>query len=356
MAFRLSDSPIKTGHLFIGAAIILGLITVMIFASSGQGDKKTEVATGKFETKTIVVPQVPISKGQTLTVDDVTAVEWPADFLPTGITYERPMDLVGRVAKQDMLPGEPIFKQKVSGDHSAGGMPAVIPKGHRAVTVKVSEIKGVAGFVKPGDHVDVLTTFNLRTKDERGEEKSIKYTQTVLQDVLVLASAQTMVDEKNQEIETPDSVMEGKVKADVVAEGEDSDDKPSGKKDKKKEKAKKKEAEEQRKARDAARRESEKKAKLVSSVTLAVGPQEAQILALSEEAGELRLSLRADDDHTKNSLDGLVIDNIISTAGGPVSAPSAPPSIPPDYSLIMPQLPANTVELIQGSEKSAIQF
>jgi pilus assembly protein CpaB len=340
--------PIKTGHVFIGLAVVMGIATVGLFSGGKQAPKvKTEQ---KIETVEVVVPLVQVNQGQTLSLNDLTRVQWPAAFLPKGETFDQPYMVSGRVAKQTLFPGEPIFTQKVSGSNSAGGLTALIPKGKRAVTIAVSEIKGVAGFVKPGDHVDILSTFEI----EREGEDTLKKTTTVLQNVLVLASAQTMVKDDNYGIETPKGVEKGTA---ITASKEESA-KDNGKTTKETAKAEKPEDIEKRlKEKRKAQKEAAKEAKLVSSVTLAVSPDQVELLALAEESGELRLALRPESDNGISDLPGQNSDQLHgkpvftahqNPAPSPVSAMPAAPMPPPFLGA--------QVEFIQGDNKTLFNF
>jgi pilus assembly protein CpaB len=97
-------------------------------------------------------------------------------------------EAIGRLAKETIQPGEQVLNTRLYARDEKPGLTFVIPAGKRAVSVAVNEVIGVAGFVKPGDRVDVLGTF-----DESVVGKTV--TTTVLQDVEVLAIAQRMEDE-----------------------------------------------------------------------------------------------------------------------------------------------------------------
>ncbi|WP_373532086.1 Flp pilus assembly protein CpaB [Vampirovibrio sp.] len=347
--------PIKTGHVFIGLAVVMGITTVSLF-SGGKPAPKVQ-AQQKIETVEVVVPLVQINQGQTLSLNDLTRVQWPAAFLPRGETFDKPYMVSGRVAKQTLFPGEPIFIQKVSGSNSAGGLTALIPVGKRAVTIAVSEIKGVAGFVKPGDHVDILSTFEI----ERNDEKSLKKTTTVLQNILVLASAQTMVKDDDYNIETPEGVEKGTALKTSKTELAKKNDKANPEN----EKAKKPEEIEKRlKEKRKAQKEAAKEAKLVSSVTLAVNPDQVELLALAEESGELRLSLRSEADNSIADLSGQNSDQL---HGKPMfvarQTPEYNPPPPPPPSAMPPSAPpmpapflGAQVEFIQGDDKTLYNF
>jgi pilus assembly protein CpaB len=334
MPFR--NLPIKTGHLFLGLAAIMFFITVSIF-SSKKPEAPHKVAMD-IPTVKVVVPLVPVSEGKTLTFNDVTAVKWPKEFLPRHSTFSEVSDVVGRVAKQDLFPGEPIFKEKVSGSDTRGGLPAVIPDGLRAVSVAVTEVKGVAGFVKPGDRVDVLSTF---TVDRDGSSEKLRTTRTVLQNVLVLASAQTMVEDNKYSMETPDGVTRGEATrpAPEGASQAQAAAKPGDN------------SEREARARER-NNEAEKAARLVSTVTLALTPEQTETLALAEETGEIRLALRPETDHSVTNVQGVNFDQLLGEGMGhfppPPKMPEAPPVAPPPQPAF---IPGQQVEFIQGTDK-----
>ena len=347
--------PIKTGHVFIGLAVVMGLATVGIFNGSKPSTSTGKVVS-KVETQDVVVPLVSINEGSTLSREQITVVKWPTDYLPKGTVFENADLLVGRVARQDLFPGEPIFKQKVSGDDTHGGLTAIIPKGLRAVTVAVTEVKGVAGFVKPGDRVDILTTFEL---DKEGGQASRK-TRTVLQDVLVLASAQTMVDDKKYLIETPSGVTRGEVSTSTAAGSTGSGSKKEAEKDTDAASAPAPSTEQKAQDQEKAKADAEKAARLVSSVTMALTPEQAETLALAEESGTLRLSLRADADHSIAKLAGATSEQLLGHASAhpdfQVATPPPMPHIPPP-TMPMPMASFGAqVEFIQGNDKTLYNF
>lgn len=343
----LRNLPIKTGHLFLGLAAIMFIITISIFSA-----KKPEIATGRpaeeVPTIKVVVPLIPISEGKTLSMNDVTAVKWPREFLPKHATFGEVSDVVGRVAKQDLFPGEPIFLEKLSGSDTNGGLPAIIPKGLRAVSVAVTEVKGVAGFVKPGDRVDVLTTFEM---DKEGTSDKTRVTRTVLQNVLVLASAQTMVDDNKYKIDTPSGVTRGEA---TVA----SSSSAAAKTDSATEADADKEARDREREKDKS--DADKAAKLVSTVTLALTPEETEALALAEDSGEIRLALRPETDHDFSSVPGINFDQLLGTSAAvtgkfPVP-PKLPPGPPPGTPMPVMGPSGRQVEFIQGTDKTMLQL
>lgn len=364
--------PLKTGHLFIAAAIFMGILTVVLFTTMNSGeDKKPTVTKTQLETTNVVVPLVPILKGETLSLDQLKVVAWPKDFVPQGATFQSAVPLLGRVPLQDLFPGQPIYAQMLS-ESATGGLPALIPPGRRAITISVTEVKGVAGFVKPGDHVDVLSTFSLESKNSDGGKSNYHRTVTVLQDVLVLASAQSMVEEdKKYEIETPEGITNGEVTVKKTPEEIAAEEKEAKKDRRKKDKDKKEENTKEKSEKDLAKErkqaqkdkiDAEKRAKLVSSVTLAVTPEQAQTLTLAEEAGQLRLALRSASDtnaiQPAEPVQAVESDDVIFAKGSKKRF-SAPPAMPKAPMLPPPTARfggGNNVELIEGTTKSSVQF
>lgn len=185
MSVRMSGMPIKPGHVYIVVALIFAVVSAVMIQNIAV-KKATPKKVAKLETQSVTVASANLPAGTTIAPEDVTVVEWPSKYLVSANVFDDKYSVVGRTVKSDLVPGEPVYKQKLTGDKSSGGLPVLIPKGFRAITIGVSETKGVAGFVNPGDRVDVLVTVN-----EGGREN--KLTKIVLQNVLVLASAQQMV-------------------------------------------------------------------------------------------------------------------------------------------------------------------
>lgn len=362
--------PLRSGPLFIGLAILMGIAAIFLIMSTSNSGKKEKKAEPKVKKETIittdvVVPMKTVLKGEMLNPDDLKVVKWPQSFLPENATFDSTAGLVGRVALQDMYPGEPIYEQKLAAVDTAG-LPALIPGGLRAVSIKVSEIKGVAGFVKPGDKVDVLGTFNI-TKQIGDQKVTVKKTVTVLQDVLVLASAQSMINERKVQMETPEGILNGKAKteeevAEEEAAAEAAKDPKNKKKTSKKDKdekksakdiaAAKKDALKKQKEEQKSKLEEQKRAKLVSSVTLGLTPQDAQIITVADESAELRLVLRGAGDTAINNIRGVEDEDVFGQSILGLTQPKTP-SVPDNTPM---NVNYNTVELIQGTEKQDLTF
>jgi pilus assembly protein CpaB len=148
----------------------------------------SEPATG-----TVVVAAGPLALGTYLTEQHVKVVAWPAGNVPEGY-FSSKAQVVGRGLVVDMAANEPMIASKLAPEGAGGGLPVVIPEGKRAVSVKVDEVVGVAGFVLPGTRVDVLVTLDPET--EAGSEAPAT-TRVILQNVQVIASGQKI--EKDEE-------------------------------------------------------------------------------------------------------------------------------------------------------------
>lgn len=132
--------------------------------------------------RSVVVASVPITYGTVLTPEHLKVVSWPAEA-PQG-AFTDLQTLVGRAIIVEAIPEEPILEGKLAPVDSMGGLSSVIPRGKRAVSVRVNEIIGVAGFVLPRTRVDILVSINPQGDKTRAASKLI------LQNVEVLAAGQ----------------------------------------------------------------------------------------------------------------------------------------------------------------------
>jgi pilus assembly protein CpaB len=130
-----------------------------------------------------------------VTEKDVKLVGWPGDALPSG--YIRSVaDAVGRGVITPVAENEPLLEAKVSTKDAGGGLPIIIRDGMRAVSVRVDEVIGVAGFVLPGTRVDVLLTL------DKNANRPQAITKTLLQNVHTLAAGQSVTRDKEGKPQT----------------------------------------------------------------------------------------------------------------------------------------------------------
>jgi pilus assembly protein CpaB len=126
----------------------------------------------------VAVAAQAIPVGTLVTKEMVKLVGWPASS-PVAGAFNSVDPVVGRGAITSIAENEPITEPKLASKEAGGGLPPTIPPGLRAMSVKVDEVIGVAGFVVPGTHVDVLATLS---------EQQQKATRTVVSNVLVLTA------------------------------------------------------------------------------------------------------------------------------------------------------------------------
>jgi pilus assembly protein CpaB len=115
---------------------------------------------------TVVVAARPVSLGAQLSAADVKVIPWPSAGRLAG-TFAQVEDVVGRGVIEPLAENEPLTEAKVAAAGAGAGLPPVIPRGMRAISVRVNEVIGVAGFVVPGTRVDVVVTVD--SDDERGQ-------------------------------------------------------------------------------------------------------------------------------------------------------------------------------------------
>lgn len=132
-------------------------------------------------TQQVVVAARDIDLGTALNATMLEAVPWPAGAIPKG-AHRDLAELDGRVLLTSVQRGEPLLEARLAPVGTKGGLSAVIPEGKRAITVKVNEVVGVAGFALPGNFVDVM----VNTEDD--QKRTIS--KIVLEQILVLAVAQ----------------------------------------------------------------------------------------------------------------------------------------------------------------------
>ena len=132
-------------------------------------------------TKPVVVAASDLDIGTELSRGDVRVIEWPANAVPADAIGD-PKDVIGRGIVLPIIQNEPILPMKLSSKEAGAGLPPAIPPGLRALSVRVNEVIGVAGYVLPGTRVDVLCTISPTGKQDDMTSK------VVLTNVQVLAA------------------------------------------------------------------------------------------------------------------------------------------------------------------------
>ena len=161
-------------------SVVIGLGATIVAA--GWISQQANVASTK-----VVVAAADIQLGSRLNSQMLKTVDWPAGSIPTG-AMAKAESLEDRVVKTSILRGEPILEAKLAPVGTKGGLSAVIPEGKRAMTVRVNDVIGVAGFALPGNYVDIVVNTQIEGGGSgRGDRQISKI---VLESILVLAVAQ----------------------------------------------------------------------------------------------------------------------------------------------------------------------
>jgi pilus assembly protein CpaB len=143
--------------------------------------QRQPTAAASFPTHPVVIAAADLGIGTELRREDLKAIDWPANAVPAG-AFSSPDEIVGRGLVLPVIQNEPIVPLKLASKEAGAGLPPVIPTGLRALSVRVNEVIGVAGYVTPGTRVDVVTTIN--PTNAQGEVTS----KVVLNNVQVLAA------------------------------------------------------------------------------------------------------------------------------------------------------------------------
>ena len=250
----------------------------------------------------IAVAAVDVEIGAKLVPEMLRLVTWPAGNEPPG-AFSELAALDGRVVKTSLTRGEPILDGKLAPVGTKGGLSAVVAEGRRAMTVRVNDVIGVAGFALPGNYVDIMV--NTQNEGSKRGEQDKSISKIVLERILVLAIAQ----EANRD---------------------------------------------------------ETKPKVVNAVTLEVTPEQAENLDLARSVGTLSLVLRNQIDPKPGATDGatktsmLREQHLAPAASAPNAVPAKRPAAPSRRVVVaaapMPPTSSNCVEVIRGTVKSSECF
>jgi pilus assembly protein CpaB len=178
----------------IGFAGLFGLLAVFLAQTWLNNQEAARMRSLEAQQKapaperTIVVAARPLRYGEPLTASALRELPWPQAALPDG-AFGKIADLMAakRVVLMPMATNEAVLAAKITGPGERATLSAVLDAGMTAVTVRVNDVEGVAGFVLPGDHVDVMLT--------RQGEKNTAATDVVIENAQVLAIDQ-LADEK----------------------------------------------------------------------------------------------------------------------------------------------------------------
>lgn len=164
----------KRAIIMLALSVLVGIAAVLL-AGRWMGQQAASDKT------TVLVATRDLDLGQAITAPMLQSIAWPKGALPAG-AFNDPKKLEGRVVRSSIFKGEPVLAPKLAAEGAKAGLDSVIKEGQRAITVKVNEVVGVAGFLAPGSYVDLLV--NIR--DDRDNPMS----RVVLERIMVLAIAQ----------------------------------------------------------------------------------------------------------------------------------------------------------------------
>lgn len=275
---------LKALGLFVLAA--LASLAAAVYAANWVAQR------GSIDAEKVVVAASDIPLGSKIQPTMLITVDWPRGSIPDGAFHDL-QQLQDRVAKVGVLRGEAVLEGKLAPVGTKGGLAAVIAPGKRAMTVRVNDVVGVAGFALPGNYVDVVV--NAQQEQNGKAEDSRQISKTVLENVLVLA----------------------------VAQEADRD---------------------------------ETKPKVVSAVTLELSPEDAEKLDLARSVGNLSLVLRNQIDKEPASTAGITKQQLFGTpepAPAPIKLVAAPAKPVTQRARPAPQpSTATCVEVIQGGART----
>jgi pilus assembly protein CpaB len=173
-------------------ALVFGAVAVFAARAWLQGQRNALLSAAQQVTQpaseeTIVVAARPLRFGDRIEEDSLLEIPWPAGRVPNGAfkTRQELLKPGARFVVSAIEPDEPVLGWKITGPGQRATLSAALNEGMKAITIRVNDVLGVAGFVLPGDRVDILLT------REAGVD-------VLLQGVKVLAIDQTADDRRNE--------------------------------------------------------------------------------------------------------------------------------------------------------------
>jgi len=184
----------------LGVSLLFALVVSSLFyqmTARAGGAKKTEQG----ELKDLVVAAKPLTVGITVKPADVKVIKVANDQFPK-MGFAKVEEVIDRPVISNILLDEPLLEGRLAARGSGLGIAPIIPVGMRAVTVRVNDVVGVAGFVMPGMRVDVLVTL----RPPGGDSTTV--TTTALENILVLTAGTTIQpDARGQAINAPNVTL-----------------------------------------------------------------------------------------------------------------------------------------------------
>ena len=161
--------------------LVIALSAGGVFAYATYRYVQQPVAAESMRTKSVVVAAADLQLGKELKPEDVRMTQFPEGSVPAG-TFTSADEIMGRGVISPMVQNEPILSAKLASKEAGAGLPPIIQPGMRAVSVRVNDVVGVAGYVLPGTRVDVVATVNPT------QQQTDVTSKVILANVQVLAS------------------------------------------------------------------------------------------------------------------------------------------------------------------------
>ena len=178
---------------FVLAGLIAAVATYLLFQYINS---KTTVEVKRLSQ--VVVAEIDVPAGTPLVDRMVKVSQWPEEIIPSSAIRD-PKQAIGRVVQVPLNKGEPLLVLKLAPEGTAAGLGGLLDPNKLAVTVRTDDVSGVAGFINPGNRVDILV--EMPTPGASGEH----FSKIILQNIKVLSKGQSMeqtVDNKAQVVTT----------------------------------------------------------------------------------------------------------------------------------------------------------
>ena len=187
---------VKKLALLVGALVVAVITAVMaknMFA--GAGSQQAAAQTVPVGPKVLVAKKA-LPVGTIIDADSFTFQPWPKELMQSAYYVENqadgdPRKLMGTVVRYPITAGQPVTRGSLVGPQDRGFLAAALGPGMRAITVPVNVTSGVAGFVFPGDHVDMVLTQQVQGG---GEGAALKVSETIIRNLRVLATDQRITE------------------------------------------------------------------------------------------------------------------------------------------------------------------
>lgn len=177
----------RRAFIMISLSVLMGLTAAWMAGNWIQGANEAHEP----EMATVVAADIAIPFGTKIAKRHVKTVRMPAEFVPPG-SFSSVDDVLNEVTVQPIVAGEILMRERFVDNNDGSTLAALVAEKKRAVTVRVDDVIGVAGFLLPGNRVDVLAS--------RRQQNRRATAETILRDVKVLAVDQTAATEKNDPV------------------------------------------------------------------------------------------------------------------------------------------------------------